>query len=277
VLHSDICVSGNEPPARDPSNLTDGDNIIVIDVGEEPLVGTTLRDGLIPFGTVVKKEERPYTMVATKGRKGQKMVKRHYASPMAANGLPPLAANPRLNYTFRYKTTGDGGANVKISDLARSMVAAATANSFRYLFRTLKLNSVAIRAAPSNIGEGATVKLRFLGANTDETTYMDTSLRVDHNAYLMRKPPAFSLASFWHDVTSSTDDVAILSVATNTTGTADTYVDINLSVVFDESRYINYSISNAALSGLSPGGLYYGNLSESSPDFVPVGRKPLGL
>lgn len=205
----------------------------------------------------------------------------------SGNGLPMVSANPVMTFTFRFVCDrSDGGTDVKVSDLARMMVTASNNTSYRYLFRTIKIDNVSIRATPPDLGGSSQVTLQFLGANTNETKYMDQSLRIDHNACLSKKPPRFSIASFWHDVTTSTDNEVTLfkmqSFATNTsdapTGTkGTTYVDIKLSAVFDIDRYIDYTISNNSLN-LNAGGLYYGRIGTGSGlELEPVGRIDLGL
>jgi hypothetical protein len=280
VLHSDLALQSLHPQSQDSPVLSD--NVIIIDIGDGARAGEQRldpADSLSALGEV--QVAPPRTLASTrKGARGKASKRTNVSRTQrpSNNGLPQMSANPKLTYTFRYKTTGDGNVNVKVSDLARSMVAASSSNSFRYLFRTVKLEHVAIRAAASSVGESATVKLQFLGENTDETTYMDSTMRIDHNACVSRRPPKFSLASFWHDVTSSTDnEKSLFNVSTSTAGGADTYVDVTIHAVYDEQRYIDYVISNNSLSGLNAGGLYYGNLSEGSPNFVPVARVALGL
>jgi hypothetical protein len=205
----------------------------------------------------------------------------------SGNGLPMVSANPVLNFTFRFLAVhSNGGTEIKVSDLARMMVAAASSNSFRYLFRTIKLENVSLRATPPEVGGSSQVTLQYLGNNTNETTYMDQSLRIDHNAVLSKKPPRFSIASFWHDITSSTDnEVTLIKISSTGTNNSDsptttkgaTYVDIRLSAVFDIDRYIDYVISNNNLS-LNAGGLYFGQIGTGTGlELVPVGRKNLGV
>lgn len=277
VLQSEVLPVVPGEAARN-SALTD--NNIIIDVHDESDLDTALVTfeslSMMPSRTVTPKK---YKMV--KGKKG-KMTRKQVTQSLRGNGLPTLPANPSMTFTFRYVTSGSGSAIVKISDLARSMVAANDNNAFRYLFRTIKLNRVTIRGSAGEVGSDCTVKLRWLGENTNEITHMDSTIRVDHNACLSLAPPRFSLASFWHDITSSTDnEKELLFVSGNTTSNIGVvYVDVNMRVIFDEERYIDYVIQNGGLSGLNAGGLYYGNLSQnytSNFNLVPVARKPLGL
>jgi hypothetical protein len=115
---------------------------------------------------------------------------------------------------------------------------------------------------------------------------MDQSLRIDHNACLSKKPPRFSIASFWHDVTADTDnEVTLFKIESTVTNSTDsptntlgaTFIDIKLSAVFDIDRYIDYTISNNGLN-LNAGGLYYGQIGTGSGlESVPVGRTNLGI
>lgn len=256
------------------------DNNIIIDVHDGSDLDTALvtyqSSSMMPSRTITPKK---YKMV--KGKKG-KMTKKPVFQARNGNGLPTLPANPSMTFTFRYVTSGSGSATVKVSDLARSMVAATSGDSFRYLFRTIKLNRVTIRGSAGEVGADCTVKMRWLGENTNEITHMDSTIRVDHNACLSLAPPRFSLASFWHDVTSSTDNEKELLYVTGqtTSNIGVVYVDINMHVIFDEERYIDYTINNGSLSGLNSGGLYFGNMAQDYTSnflLVPVARKHLGL
>jgi len=259
-----------------PGNVRDN-IVIVIDDGEDasrqagsdpaelqntasPTLGMGLGNA-VPFGTRM-----------TKGRRGR--------ARGISNGLPQTAANPSMHYNFRYIARGDGATSVRIADLAKAMVAASTADSYRYLFRTVKVDRVTIRAATGAIGGTAAVKLQFLGSNTNEIVHMDQTMRVDHNACISMKPPRLSLASFWHDVTSTTDDeVALFRVSASTDESGVSYIDVSLSVVYDEARYINYTIQDSNLSGLNAGGLYYGKLGDDNQQlqWTPVARSALGV
>lgn len=262
ALLSDLEALALAPPmAVSPEPPLD-DNIIVIDIPElgAPARHLTSEHNTVPVGV--------HMMNVKRGKKGRQVT---------GNGLSTIPANPRLTYCFRYAATGDGISNVKVSDLARSMVAASANNAFRYLFRTIKLNRVTIRGSAGQIGGSTTVSLKFLGDNTDETTYMDSTMKVDTNAMVSRAPPRFSLASYWHDITSSTDnEKELFQLTTSSTGAGVTFVDLHISAVFDEERYIDYTISNNNLS-LNAGGLYYGRLSAGNPTYSPVGRRDLGV
>jgi hypothetical protein len=270
-----------------PPAATDEKDVI-IDVHSAPKINASAGN-MVPHGTVMMSR-----LTKTQGynnprgatpRKTKKQAQGQRRVIEARNGLPTLRANPTMGYIFRYVTTGDitaiSGFTVKISDLARAMVVASASDAFRYLFRAVKLNRVTIRSAPGTIGGTASVGIQFRGENTNEVTIMDQSTRVDHNAMVSRTPPRLSLASFWHDVTNTTDDEKdLFAIYSNNDGDGTTYVDVHLSVVFDENRYINYTTQNGTLSGLATGGTYYGNLSTSgsaSQQFTPVGRIALGL
>lgn len=276
VLQSEVLPLGI---VQGDDSLTDNNIIIDVHDGSEHDTALTTYQSLsmMPSRTVTPKK---YKMV--KGKKG-KMTKQPVFQARNGNGLPTLPANPSMTFTFRYVTSGSGSAIVKVSDLARSMVAASANNAFRYIFRTIKLNRVTIRGACGDVGKDCQVRLRWLGENTNEITHMDSTIRVDHNACLSLAPPRFSLASFWHDITSSTDNEKELLYVSGqtTTGTLGiVYVDVNMRVIFDEERYIDYTINNNNLSGLNVGGLYYGNLAQDYTSnflLVPVARKPLGL
>jgi hypothetical protein len=260
---------------------------VIIDVHSAPINTNFAAGNMVPHGTVMMSR-----LTKTQGynnprgatpRKTKKQAQAQRRVIEARNGLPTLRANPTMGYIFRYVSTGDvtGGIVIKISDLARSMVVASASDAFRYLFRAIKLNRVTVRSAPGTIGGTSNVGIQFRGENTNEVTIMDQSTRVDHNAMVSRIPPRLSLASFWHDVTNTTDDEKdLFSIYAHNTGDGTSYVDIHLSVVFDENRYINYTTQNGTLSGLAIGGTYYGNLSTSgsaSQQFTPVGRIALGL
>lgn len=264
ALLSDLEALSIIPPFVDPDpDEPEVKDNIVIDI---PEVGAIPRGFL---GTALSTV--PYGVHLTHGGKRMKR------SKGISNGLNTIAANPRLTYCFRYTATGDGASTVKVSDIARSMVAASTSTSYRYLFRTVKIHNVVIRGSCGVIGGSTTVSLKFLGDNTDETTYMDSTMKVDTNAIVARPPPKLSLASFWHDVTSNTDnEKALFKVSTKSTGNGVTYVDLHLTAVLDEERYIDYTIQNNVLS-LDAGGIYYGRLSAGTPSYTPVGRKDLGI
>lgn len=262
---------------------------VIIDVHSAPTNTNFAAGNMVPHGTVMMSR-----LTKTQGynnprgaspRKTKKQAQAQRRVIEARNGLPTLRANPTMGYIFRYVCDGDVGAinglNVKISDLARSMVVATASDAFRYLFRAVKLNRVTVRSSPGTIGGTASVGIQFRGENTNEVTIMDQSTRVGHNAMVSRTPPRLSLASFWHDVTNTTDDEKdLFALYASNDGNGVSYVDVHLSVVFDENRYINYTTQNGSLTGLATGGTYYGNLSEwGSPtqQFTPVGRIPLGL
>jgi hypothetical protein len=266
-----------------PPAATDEKDVI-IDV--HSALNKAAESSMVPHGTIMSKP-----VLAKKNARGatqhksKKTMQGMRRVGEARNGLPTLRANPTMGYIFRYRSSGDiaedQAQQVKISDIARSMVAAVDGDSYRYLFRAVRLNKVTIRSAPGSIGGSASVGIQFRGENTNEVTIMDQSTRVDHNAIVSRTPPRLSLASFWHDITNTTDDEKVLfSIFTNSSGTGISYVDMHVSVVFDEYRYINYIIQNNSLSGLNAGGLYYGNLSQeggSGNKFTPVARAKLGL
>lgn len=259
-----------------PTEPQQGTNVIIIDIhseDEEQAVTTPAALTLIPAGTNVRKN---YKIT----KKGKKTIR----TPMMSRGwggLPNLPANPSMAYTFRYSTTDDGTAVVTVADIARSMVAAAGEDKFRYIFRTVKVDRVSIRGMPGAIGGSSTVRLRWLGENTNEITHMASSMSIDRAATISLPPPKLSLASFWHDVTNLTDDEKpLFTVTTENTSNGTCFVDLRLRVIFDEARYISYSIQNNTLSGLSDGGIYYGALAivtGTVPDFRPLARKFLGI
>lgn len=262
ALLSDLEALSLAPPMAVGEDPPLDDNIIVIDIPElgAPARHLTNEYNTVPVGV--------HMMNVKKGKKGRTLG--------TSNGLSTISANPRLTYCFRYSTDGDGTSNVKVSDLARSMVAASANTAFRYLFRTIKIARVTIRGSAGAIGGSTTVSLKFLGENTDETTYMDSTMKVDTNAMVSRAPPRFSLASYWHDITSSTDnEKTLFQLTTKSTGAGVTFVDLHLNAVFDEERYIDYTISNNALN-LNAGGIYYGRLSSNTPSYKAVGRQDLG-
>lgn len=266
-----------------PPEVPDQEDVI-IDVHSSPKINMPAGN-MVAHGTVMASRMATAKKRGATPRNNKKQAQAQRRVIEARNGLPTLRANPTMGYIFRYVSDGDIGAlnglTVKISDLARSMVAASDGDAFRYLFRAIRLNRVTIRSAPGTIGGTANVGIQFRGENTNEVTIMDQSTRVDHNAMVSREPPRLSLASFWHDVTNTTDDEKTLfAIYANNDGNGVTYVDVHLSVVFDENRYINYTIQNNSLSGLNRGGTYYGNLTASgtsNQQFIPVGRIPLGL
>lgn len=268
--------------------------VIVIDIDDDEDSGSLVthaggdeHDLGDAAGAMIPAGVRPVQKYTMRKAKGGKMVQtRRPRMSLLGNSLPPLRANPTMTYTFRYSTNKSGSCVVKLSDIARSMVAASADDSYRYLFRTIRVDSIAVRSNIGDVGQTSTIRLQWLGENTDEILHMDSTMRIDHNACVAMRPPRFSLASFWHDITSSTDDekqlCRILS-SLNGTSPADgvTFIDVTLHVVYDESRYINYVIQDSSITpALNAGGLYYGNLSQTTTNgFIPepVGRKRLSV
>lgn len=176
----------------------------------------------------------------------------------SSNSLPILSLEPRVHHTFRYQR--DNTANsytVTVGDLAQAIVAAASANTYRYIMRTLRVKKVTVRGSTGTIGASSTVGLRYLGANTNEVRYQDVTMKIDNNASVCRAPPRFSLASFWHDVTSENLDVPLVELIYFGDGAF--FVDVQLEFLIDVDRYVNFALAGG--TALNPGGLYKGPLA----------------
>lgn len=188
----------------------------------------------------------------------------------AGNNIPLITLEPRVHHVFRYQKSGETSAwTVDLQNVAEAHVAASAANQYRFIMRTFRIKKVAVRGSIANVGSQATVSLRFLGANTNEIRYQDATFKVDSNAMVVRTPPRFSLASFWHDVTNEALATQLFQI--DSSGTGELYVDLHLEYLLDVDRYINFSLS-APTGGLNSGGLYKGPLGEG---LIPVGGTSL--
>lgn len=176
----------------------------------------------------------------------------------AGNNIPLITLEPRVHHVFRYSRTSTNSSwTVDLQDVASAHVASASSNTYRFIMRTFRIKKVAVRGSIAAVGSQATVSLRFLGANTNEIRYQDATFKVDSNAMVVRKPPRFSLASFWHDVTDEALNTELFQI--DSSGTGELYVDLHLEYLLDVDRYVNFAVS-APNAGLNPGGLYKGSL-----------------
>jgi hypothetical protein len=83
-------------------------------------------------------------------------------------------------------------------------------------------------------------------------------MKIDNNAVVCRAPPRFSLASFWHDVTSENLDAPLFEIGYF--GDGQLYVDVQLEFLLDVDRYVNFALAGG--TALNPGGLYKGPLAD---------------
>jgi len=175
-----------------------------------------------------------------------------------ANSVPVICLEPRVHHTFRYQRNDAGNFySATVGDVARALVAAATTTTYRYIMRTFRIKRVTVRGSTGAIGTASTCSLRFLGANTNEMRYQDATLKPDDNCMVSRAPPRMSLASFWHDVESSTLSDALFEV--EYFGTGFLFVDVALEFLIDVDRYVSFTLSGG--TGLNLGGLYKGALA----------------
>jgi len=176
----------------------------------------------------------------------------------SGNSLPVITIEPRVHHVFRYKRNDSANSyTVDVGDIAKAIVAASSATTYRYIIRTFRVKKVTIRGSTSTIGASATVGLRYLGSNTNELNYQDVTMKIDNNAVVTRAPPRFSLASFWHDVTSDSLDTELFQLSYFGDGAC--FVDLQLEFLLDVDRYVNFTLSGG--TGLDVGGLYKGSLA----------------
>lgn len=187
----------------------------------------------------------------------------------SGNSLSLITLEPRVHHTFRYKRNNTANSyNVTVGDIAKAIVSAATTATYRYIIRTFRVKKVTIRGSLGTIGSSATVSLRYLGSNTNELRYQDNTMKIDNNATVTRAPPRFSLASFWHDVTSDSLDTELFQVGYF--GDGEFFIDMQLEFLLDVDRYVNFTLTGG--TALDVGGLYKGSLASG---LVAIGGKRL--
>jgi hypothetical protein len=200
-------------------------------------------DAVLPFGTSMAR------------RKGQTMM----------NSLPVLRTEPYVVYTARYKRNGTTNVfNITIGGIARMLVASSATTTFRPVIRAFRIRKITVRGSTGAVGQTASVGLRYLGTNTNETNHIDDTMKIDENAMVGKAPPRFSIASFWHDIVS--EELNTEMAAVQYFGTGSFYVDVKVDMLLDVNRYVNYSLSGGI--GLITGGVYRGDLA---PGLDPVG------
>jgi hypothetical protein len=186
------------------------------------------------------------------------------------NSLPMLPAEPTMRHTFRFRRADTASLyRVDLQDLYQVVVAASAPNYVRPIFRTFRVLNVVVRGSINAVGETATVSLRYEGTNTNQQKYMDSTNKVDVNAMVHRKPPPYSLASFWHDVREL--DSAQVLFEVEYFGTGECYLDIQLQAVLDCNGDVNFSIPIGASN--TSGRLYSAPIGSypSGGGFDPVG------
>jgi hypothetical protein len=194
---------------------------------------------MIPRGTHMVTHIKPFT--ATKNSKG-KMVRRKNPR-YVPNAMPMLPAEPTMHHTFRFRRINTSSLyRVDLQDLYQILVSASATNFVRPIFRTFRILNVVVRGSISAVGETATVSLRYEGTNTNQQKFMDSTNKVDSNAMVHRKPPPFSLASFWHDVRELESSQILFEV--EYFGQGECYLDITLQAVLDCNGDVNFSIPN---------------------------------
>lgn len=175
----------------------------------------------------------------------------------SGNNVPLITLEPKVHHVFRYIRESGNTWNVDVGDVARAIVAAASATTYRYIMRTFRIKKVTIRGSIGAVGSQTTVSLRYLGANTNELRYQDSTFKVDSNAVVSRAPPKFSLASFWHDVTNDTLSTPLFELVFY--GDGQCYIDVHLEFLIDVDRYVTFTLAGG--TALNPGGLYKGSLT----------------
>jgi hypothetical protein len=199
-----------------------------------PLAG---ENRVVPRGTIMVRHAAPFTM--KKNAKGR-MVKRKNAN-YVPNTMPMLPAEPTLHHTFRFRRSDTASLyQIDLQDLYQIMVAASASGSIRPIFRTFRILNVVVRGSISAVGETATVSLRYEGTNTNQQKYMDSTNKVDVNAMVHRRPPRFSLASFWHDVRELDSQQILFEIEYS--GQGECYLDIQLQAVLDCNGDVNFSV-----------------------------------
>jgi hypothetical protein len=200
------------------------------------------------------------------GNRTAKAARRTRRSGVAVNSLTVLSAEPHVNYTARYKRSGTGNVyDVDLAGIVKTLVAAATATTFRPCIRAFRIKEITVRGSIGAVGDSASVGLRFLGTNTNEINHIDDTMKVDVNAMVARRPPRNSLASFWHDV--ETGDLNTKLATVTYFGTGEFYVDVAMEFILDVNRYVNYTLTGG--SGMITGGIYRGPLA--------TGLDPVGV
>jgi hypothetical protein len=198
------------------------------------------------------------------GTRLTKKVNRRRGQARSMNSLAVLSAEPHVSYVARYKRSTGNVYDVDIGGFARMLVAAATATNYRPCIRAFRIREITVRGSTGAVGDSASVGLRYLGTNTNETNHIDDTMKIDVNAMVSKKPPRNSLAAFWHDVV--TEELNTKLVTIQYFGSGECYVDVHLEVLLDVNRYVNFSLSGG--SGLDVGGIYRADLS---PGLDPVG------
>jgi hypothetical protein len=152
-----------------------------------------------------------------------------------------LPAEPTMRHTFRFTRTGTATLyRIDLADLYQVIVSATASNFVRPIFRTFRILNVVVRGSISAVGETATVSLRYEGTNTNQQKYMDSTNKVDVNAMVHRKPPPFSLASFWHDTRELVGSQILFEV--EYFGAGECYLDIHMQAILDCNGDVNFSI-----------------------------------
>jgi hypothetical protein len=193
---------------------------------------------VVPRGTIMVRHAMPYTTKNVKGK-----LVRHKNPKYVPNAMPMLPAEPTMHHTFRFRRTNTSTLyRVDLQDLYQILVSASATNFVRPIFRTFRILNVVVRGSISAVGETATVSLRYEGTNTNQQKFMDSTNKVDSNAMVHRKPPPFSLASFWHDVRELESSQILFEV--EYFGQGECYLDITLQAVLDCNGDVNFSIPN---------------------------------
>jgi hypothetical protein len=212
-------------------------------------------------------QQSPYLgRVMEYGSRASNVGRRRRGQVRSSNSLEVLPAEPHVSYTARYKRSGTGNVyNIDIAGFAKTVVASSATTTYRPCIRAFRIKEITVPGSTGAVGDSASVGLRYLGTNTNETLHIDDTMKIDVNAMVTRKPPRFSLASFWHDVVS--EDINTPLVTVQYFGTGEFYVDVQLEFIIDVNRYVNYSLSGAV--GLVTGGIYRGDLT--------AGLEPVGV
>lgn len=217
-------------------------------------------DRVVPRGTVMVTHARPHKIV--RDAKGKKTKRKNLG--YVPNTMPMLPAEPTMRHTFRFKRNGSNTLyRVDLQDLYQVVVAAGASNYVRPIFRTFKVLQVVVRGSIAAVGETATVSIRYEGTNTNQQKYMDSTNKVDVNAMVHRKPPRFSLASFWQDVRELDSSQVLFEI--EYFGAGECYLDIHMQAVLDCNGDVNFAVGAGNVN--QPGRLY----SVPIGDFQPVG------
>lgn len=182
--------------------------------------------------------------------------------------LPQIEDQLCVGKVLRFVTTGTGGAtscSVSFANLLDSWFLAGTSTTAYQLFDFVKVKRVTIRAMPYNGGssylQSCTVGIEFpglvAGSNASGNQASNTNLGTTEPAFVTLRPGKMAAAGFWQP---SSNNNAFVVRATNADGTVSLGAIIDVDLVFKNSADVSPAALASAITGGSPGNLYYGGL-----------------